>query len=148
MEIFDKPCAAPVKSNVDEELEKYLTSKSMIHDEGDDDILLYWRENREVFPLIASIAREVLAIPASNTSVERLFSLCKNTVTDKRTRLGAEKLNKLMFSCKRIARSSRRSLMSVPAEKKNDHDAKRKQDATNSNEPTAVEKNEITQRYA
>ncbi len=41
--------------------------------------------------------RDILAIPASNTSVERQFSSCKNTVTDKRTKLGSEKLNKLIF---------------------------------------------------
>ncbi len=45
----------------------------------------------------ASIARDILAILVSNTSVERLFSSCQNTVTDKRTKLGAEKLNKIIF---------------------------------------------------
>lgn len=97
MEIFDKPSAALEKSDMDLELEKYLSSTSLVADDKEDDVLSYWREYQTIFPTIASIARDVLAIPASNTSVERLFSSCKNTVTDKRTKLGAEKLNKLMF---------------------------------------------------
>ncbi|CAF4810965.1 unnamed protein product, partial [Rotaria sp. Silwood2] len=57
--------------------------------EGDekDDILSFWKQHKQSFPLIASIARDILAIPASNTSVERQFSACKNTFTDKRTKL-------------------------------------------------------------
>ncbi|CAF2957913.1 unnamed protein product [Rotaria sp. Silwood2] len=44
--------------------------------EGDekDDILSFWKQHKQSFPLIASIARDILAIPASNTSVERQFS--------------------------------------------------------------------------
>ncbi|CAF1408076.1 unnamed protein product [Rotaria magnacalcarata] len=97
LEIFDKQSEVPAKSAVETELEKYLTSTSVLENEEDDDILSYWRQHQHVFPLIASIARVVLAIPASNTSVERLFSSCKNAITDKRTKLGGEKLNKLMF---------------------------------------------------
>ncbi len=69
----------------------------MVQNEEEDDILSYWREHQKLFPIIASIARGILDIPASNTLVERLFSSCKNTITNKRTRLGADKLNKLMF---------------------------------------------------
>ena len=97
MSIYDKQHEVPEKSSAEEQLEKYLTSTSIIQDEEDDDILGYWREHQKLFPLISSIARVVLAIPASNTLVERLFSSCKNTIIDKRTRLGSEKLNKMMF---------------------------------------------------
>ncbi|CAF4627320.1 unnamed protein product [Rotaria sp. Silwood2] len=62
-----------------------------------DDILSFWKQHKQSFPLIASIARDILAITASNTLVERQFSACKNTFTDKRTKLGSEKLNKLIF---------------------------------------------------
>jgi hypothetical protein len=44
----------------------------------------------------------VLAIPASNTEVERLFSYSKMAVTSNRTRLDAQKLNKLMFLRKNL----------------------------------------------
>jgi hypothetical protein len=69
----------------------------VVQNEEEDDILSYWREHQKLFPIIASIPRGIIDIPASNTLVERLFSSCKNTITNKRTRLGADKLNKLMF---------------------------------------------------
>ncbi|CAF2054163.1 unnamed protein product [Rotaria magnacalcarata] len=51
---------------------------------------------------LAAVARRILAIPASNTSVERLFSSAKLTVSDRRTRLGIEKIDKLMFLKKNL----------------------------------------------
>ena len=97
MEVFNKPPSVPEKNNVEKELENYLTSSLVMEGDEKDDILSFWKQNKQSFPLIAAIARDILAIPASNTSVERQFSLCKNTVTAKRTRLGSEKLNKLIF---------------------------------------------------
>lgn len=34
-------------------------------DEGNDDILSFWKENQNVFPSVASVAREILPMPAS-----------------------------------------------------------------------------------
>jgi hypothetical protein len=65
-------------------------------------VLDYWAKHQHRFPNIHSLARKVLAIPASNTEVERLFSCSKMTVTDYRTRLGAEKINKLTFLRKNL----------------------------------------------
>ncbi|CAF1607552.1 unnamed protein product [Rotaria magnacalcarata] len=67
-----------------------------------DDLLLFWRREKDDFPSIAKIARKVLAIPAANTSVERLFSSTKITICDRRTRLGAAKIGKLMFLQKNL----------------------------------------------
>lgn len=66
----------------------------MNHDSqlSDDDILAFWSKNASAYPAIASIAMKVLAIPASNTTIERLFSSTKLTITDRRTRLGTEKV--------------------------------------------------------
>ncbi|CAF1416249.1 unnamed protein product [Didymodactylos carnosus] len=97
LEIFDKQPVLPEKSPAEEELQKYLTSTYVIENEEDDDILSFWNEHQRFFPLTALIVRRVLSIPASNTFIERLFSSCKNTVTDKRTRLSGDKLNKIMF---------------------------------------------------
>ena len=97
LEIFDKQSVLPEKNPAEEELQKYLASAYVIQNEEDDDLLSFWNEHHRSFPLIASVVRNVLAIPASNTFIERLFSSCKNTVTDKRTRLGGDKLNKIMF---------------------------------------------------
>jgi hypothetical protein len=97
MKTFDKQPVIQQRTTVEDELDRYLSSTSAITDEENDDILSFWKENQNVFPLIAAVARDILAIPASNTCVERLFSACKATITEKRTRLGSEKLNKIMF---------------------------------------------------
>ncbi|CAF3306848.1 unnamed protein product [Rotaria socialis] len=49
------------------------------------------------FPTLFTMVQDFYAIPASNIIIERLFSSSKNTVTDKRTSLEAEKVNELLF---------------------------------------------------
>jgi hypothetical protein len=95
---FDKPRAAQPAAD-----EVLLWLQGDFHAEiTDNDILGFWRRKKLQFPMLASIARKVLAIPASNTSVERLFSLSKITIGDRRTRLGTEKIDKLMFLKKNL----------------------------------------------
>jgi hypothetical protein len=69
---------------------------------SDFQVLGYWASQKSRFPTVHSLVRRILAIPASNTEVERLFSCSKLAVTDHRTCLGAEKLNKLMFLRKNL----------------------------------------------
>ncbi|CAF4085749.1 unnamed protein product [Rotaria sordida] len=82
------------------ELDDYMLLETQLHET--DDVLLFWKENAKNFPVLSSIVRDIFAIPASNTSVERLFSSSKNTVTDRRTSLAAEKVNKLLFLQKNL----------------------------------------------
>jgi hypothetical protein len=67
-----------------------------------DDVFAFWKENSKSFPLLSLVVRKIYAIPASNTSVERLFSSSKNTVTDRRSSLFADRLNKLLFLQKNL----------------------------------------------
>ena len=89
---FDQPL--PV-AEVDDELDHYMALDVFLHEK--DDVLIFWKEHSTKFPMLSSIVRDLYAIPASNTIVERLFSWSKNTVTDRRTNLAAEKINKLLF---------------------------------------------------
>ena len=59
--------------------------------------LSYWNANKSSYPSLARIAKRILAIPATNTTVERLFSHSGNTITNRRTRLNADKVNNLLF---------------------------------------------------
>jgi hypothetical protein len=70
MEIFDKPAPVSEKTSIEHELENYLISTSLVQDKEEENILLYRKEHEKLFPLIASIARKVLTIPACNTSIE------------------------------------------------------------------------------
>ncbi|CAF1392444.1 unnamed protein product [Rotaria sordida] len=96
---FDDP-RSPT-STVDE-FSSWMSSTLTIDDEENDDILGFWSYHNQSFPIISTIVRDIFAIPASNTTVERLFSISKYTITDKRTRLGMEKINKLMFLRKNL----------------------------------------------
>ncbi|CAF3920080.1 unnamed protein product [Rotaria sordida] len=85
-----------------DEFASWMSSTLTLDDEENDDILGFWSYHNQSFPIISTIVRDIFAIPASNTTVERLFSISKYTITDKRTRLGMEKINKLMFLRKNL----------------------------------------------
>ena len=59
--------------------------------------LLYWKEKQASWPLLATLARKYLAPPCTTVPSEKLFSTAGNIVTDKRTRLDAEKVEMLLF---------------------------------------------------
>jgi hypothetical protein len=82
----------------------YEVTSTDCEDVGHDgiDVLSFWKDKREIFPLLSSIARVIYSIPASNTMIERLFSASKNVVTAKRTSLDCEKVNQLLFLQKNL----------------------------------------------
>ena len=51
------------------EVEKFLALAV-----SQDDICSWWEQNTEAFPILSQLAREILSIPASSASSERLFS--------------------------------------------------------------------------
>ncbi|GBC12879.2 zinc finger BED domain-containing protein 1-like [Rhizophagus irregularis DAOM 181602=DAOM 197198] len=66
----------------------------------DDCPLLWWKTNKARFPILSKLARKYLAIPATSTPSERLFSEAGNVVTIKRTQLLPNTLENLVF-CKK-----------------------------------------------
>lgn len=106
---FDAPINAVSKSpNPNQEIKDYLDSehggnRGGCHDgDGDIDVLLFWKEKQHLYPVLASLARSIYAIPASNTSIEHLFQASKNLVGEKRINLGSEKINQLLFLQKNL----------------------------------------------
>ncbi|CAF1366193.1 unnamed protein product [Rotaria sordida] len=83
-----------------QELDEYMNLNVQINEA--DDILLFWLTQKSKFPTLFSLVQDYYAAPASNTTIERLFSSSKYTVSDKRTSLGAEKINKLLFLKKNL----------------------------------------------
>src|SRR4051794_27891613 len=51
----------------------------------DFDILKWWSVNCQRYPILGSIARDVLAVPASTVASESAFSTCGRVITDHRT---------------------------------------------------------------
>jgi hypothetical protein len=61
------------------------------------DVLAWWKAQAPNLPLLSEVARRVLAIPASSTSSERVFSSSGNVVTSQRMNLDPVAVKKLVF---------------------------------------------------
>nr|CAI5819369.1 unnamed protein product [Callosobruchus analis] len=61
------------------------------------DPLVWWKENKKVFPNLFQIMKRKLGIPATSVPCERVFSKKVQIITDRRSRLSAEKRSKLIF---------------------------------------------------
>jgi hypothetical protein len=48
------------------------------------DLIYYWKFKRNSYPRLASMALEILNIPAMSAEVERVFTSAKQTITDRR----------------------------------------------------------------
>ncbi|TFY56694.1 hypothetical protein EVJ58_g7479 [Rhodofomes roseus] len=62
------------------------------------DPLVWWKEHAHKFPVIASMARDFLAIPGASVSVECLFSASRHLCVDTRSSLKAETISEAMCS--------------------------------------------------
>jgi len=57
----------------------------------------YWKEMAACYPTLFSMYRFFLCTPASESSVERIFSTGRRIVTDLRTHLAEDMVEKLLF---------------------------------------------------
>ena len=63
----------------------------------DSDPLKWWKDNATRFPTLAALAKSYLAVPATSTPSERLFSVAGNIVTKTRASLTAEHVKMRTF---------------------------------------------------
>jgi len=93
------PSAAKVQPNLfkftsnDRSLDYFSRMRA---DRYTDPMAIWDNELRLVYPSLARMAYDCISIPASSTSVERLFSAGGLIVTKKRNRLEPERIQKLM----------------------------------------------------
>ena len=59
--------------------------------------LRFWKDHAGRFPKLSTIARSVLAIPASQNKTERSFSAASHVLTDLRTMLDPEHVDELLL---------------------------------------------------
>ena len=76
------------------EITKYL-AQSCIPD--DTDVLKYWKDNKETYPMLTKLAMIYLALPASSAAVERIFSISGKIFRPERCRLSDTLFQNLMF---------------------------------------------------
>ena len=82
---------ATVDPSIDE-IERYLKL-----DITCDDVLEFWRVSSDIYPRLASLARVALAVPATSTPSEQVFSTTGLIVNAKRTRLAPENIGKIQM---------------------------------------------------
>lgn len=74
------------------ELERYTTRNFISNVSQQDfenlDILAWWKENEFQFPILATMARDVLTVQASTVALESAFSFSGRTLSLRRSRLG------------------------------------------------------------
>ena len=87
-EILKRQRANPNQS----ELDRYLGSPLF----DGIDVLSWWKSNAEVYPCLAKMARDYLAIPGTSVPSERRFSASGDMITPKRNRLIADNIRASM----------------------------------------------------
>lgn len=75
------------------EVERYLTAPTA---DKEEDVLKWWSRHSDIYPNLARVARDYLAIPATSAPVERVFSGGADLVTDKRGSLSGNTIQACM----------------------------------------------------
>lgn len=91
---WDKYKSVPPESGVETEMEMYFKTASLSAEEN---LLDWWRHHKKYFPTMAKLAQKLLAIPASNTSSEKVFSIAGHTIQKRRTCLSPIAIDNLLF---------------------------------------------------
>lgn len=83
-------------TNAYQELDNYLTTYDLgaleLKPDGSNDILKWWAKRSTIFPVVSTIAKELLAVPASTVSVEQAFSVGGYILDKRRSNLLPENL--------------------------------------------------------
>ena len=80
------------------------------------DVLGWWSENQQKYPLLAQAAKKYLAVQATSCAVERTFSTSGNTVTSKRTLLMSKNVEMLVYVKENLPKVSMTGLIVENAE--------------------------------
>lgn len=85
------------QSIIENEITKY--KNTVVGLENDFNVLKWWNYRKNEFPLLYKLCCRIFAIPASSAPSERIFSIARTLITDKRSKLGANKksFNEILF---------------------------------------------------
>lgn len=63
----------------------------------DNNPLKWWMEREKLFPILSDLACKLFSLPATSVPSERIFSCAGNVITEKRSRLLAHNVDRLVF---------------------------------------------------
>jgi len=92
-DVDEHTVSALIEGNVDAELLKYYAEPAP----ADDNVLAWWKLRATQFPIVSKLARKYLGVPSSSASVERLFSLAGNVISDERSSFDSHNAEALIF---------------------------------------------------
>ena len=78
------------------ELTVYLNSDNVVTYDDDFDILNWWHEHKLTFPVLCTMAKDIMSVPVSTTSSESCFSLTGRIIEERRRRLGPDTVEMLI----------------------------------------------------
>lgn len=90
----DDETEEPLPEHSSKIVNQYLKEKRL---SADEDPLVWWRQNANLYPELSQLARAFLACPPTSVASERLFSGAGLIYDAKRSRLAAERAEKLLF---------------------------------------------------
>ena len=68
----------------------------MFNEPEDVDIIAWWRKRARIYPILATMARDVFAVPVSTVPSESCFSSANRILSDKRSKLGPHVFERLV----------------------------------------------------
>jgi len=89
--------AEPDAETPRERLKREMVQYEQLNVEKDADILIWWKVLEPNFPLLSKFSRKYLAVPATSTESERLYSLAGLVISYLRTCLTGEHAEWLIF---------------------------------------------------
>lgn len=112
---FNKFYQSSECNKFESELTKYLDEA--LESRGDLDVLNWWKLNSSRFPIVANIARDVLAIPVSTVTSESVFSVGGRVLDSYRSSLPSTTLEALICTQDWLMETSSPLLTNVDFEK-------------------------------
>lgn len=94
-----RPAVMTTRERAKEEILKYRERGCL--DLGGD-VLEWWKFNQRDLPLLATLAKRYLSIPATSVASERVFSTAGDVVTAQRSLLEPEHVDQLIFMKKNL----------------------------------------------
>lgn len=76
-----------------EEIRNYLMEPFPV----DDDVLKYWRDRKAAYPQLHTVFTFLASIPATSAASVREFSKANNIITNKRSNINYEKVNRILI---------------------------------------------------